>query len=90
MVFYHFSWPGAISLRGIKYQKPGYVEKQLFLPEKRMNPLEEMEIRMAGYREMKKEFAECKEAMEKHELMKRVMIERFLQTGWYKSPDRNR
>ena len=48
MVFYHFAWPGAISLRGIKYQKPGYVEKQLFLPEKRMNLLEEMERKMAG------------------------------------------
>ena len=65
MVFYHFSWPGAISLRVIKYQKPGYVEKHPFLPEKRTNLIDEMERRMAGYTEMRKEFAECKEAMEK-------------------------
>ena len=49
MVFYHFSWPGAISLRVIKYQKPGYVEKHPFLPEKRTNLIDEMERRMAGY-----------------------------------------
>ena len=90
MVFYHFLWPGAISLRSSKYQKTSYVEKQEFLHEKRMNPLEEMERNMAGYVEMKKEFAECKEAMENHEQMKRVKMERFMQTGWYKSPDRNR
>ena len=81
MVFYHFSWSGAISLRSSQYQKPGYVEKYSFLPEKRMNLLEEMERRMKGYMEMRKEFAECKEAMEKHEQMK---------TGCYKSPDRFR
>eukprot|EP00091_Calanus_sinicus_P003608 TRINITY_DN1377_c0_g2_i4.p1 TRINITY_DN1377_c0_g2~~TRINITY_DN1377_c0_g2_i4.p1 ORF type:complete len:110 (+),score=34.43 TRINITY_DN1377_c0_g2_i4:225-554(+) len=90
MVFYHFCWPGAISLSSSKYQKPGYVVKEYALPEKRMNLVEEIERNMASYVEMRKEFAECKEAMEKQEQKKREKMERFMQTGWYKSPERNR
>ena len=33
-----------------------------------MNLLNEIERKMAGYWEMRKEFAECKKAMEKHAL----------------------
>ena len=47
--------------------------QQLFLPEKRTNLIEELERMMAGYREMRKEFEECKDEIKKKKMNKSRM-----------------
>ena len=84
MAYTGFTWAPLISMTAIKYQRRGYVEERPFQPGERRSAAREMERKVKGYREIRKELVKSRKMMKQQQ--EKDPNEKTIQTSFYKSP----
>ena len=85
MAYSGFTWAPVISVSAIKYQRHGFGEDTI--PTRgEVRATREMERNIKGYKELRQELAATRKIIKDQEKMRRSMVEKTIQTSFYKSP----